>query len=136
MDEELVTVARFSTPQEAHLAKAQLAANDIDALILDEHTVGANWLFSNAVGGVRVQVAASEVERALEILDAEDVLDESGPVDEGSGWGACPACGSERSEFFSEKKKVSLLLLFLGIPLLFQKKKLKCQDCGNVWNYN
>src|ERR1051326_1527766 len=40
---ELVTIATFSTPYEAQLAKSLLEASSISAFIADEYTIGINW---------------------------------------------------------------------------------------------
>ncbi|MGJ3255801.1 MAG: DUF2007 domain-containing protein [Alcanivorax sp.] len=47
----MITVARFSMPDEAHIAKSRLESEGIPAFVADEHTVGMNWLYSNAMGG-------------------------------------------------------------------------------------
>ena len=48
----MITVARFSFPHEAYIAKASLEAAGIDSFIADEHTINMQWLYSNAMGGV------------------------------------------------------------------------------------
>jgi hypothetical protein len=68
MEEKLVTVAVFQTPYEAGLAKAKLEASGIPAFVADEFTIGSNPLYSNALGGVKVQVPASCAEEASELL--------------------------------------------------------------------
>lgn len=53
----MIVVARFSFPHEAHIAKASLDSAGIKCHIADEHTVNTQWLYSNAMGGVRLMVA-------------------------------------------------------------------------------
>ena len=53
----LVTVARFTDPPAAHVTRALLEANGIDAYLRNEFYVGMDWLHSQAVGGVELQVA-------------------------------------------------------------------------------
>jgi hypothetical protein len=67
--DKLITVASTSHTYEAHLIKSKLESEGIPAFIKDEHVVTANWLYSLAVGGVKIQVAQRDVERAKEILD-------------------------------------------------------------------
>jgi hypothetical protein len=67
---DLVTVARFTEVWEAHILKSRLLADGLLASIADEHLVAMDWFYSNAIGGVRVQVPAVEAERARAILDA------------------------------------------------------------------
>ena len=73
MREKLVTVSTFDMPTEAHLAKGLLEANGLTAFLADELTVGVAWHLSNAVGGIKLQVAESDVERAAGILMAREV---------------------------------------------------------------
>ena len=68
MPDQLVTIGSYSTAYEASLVRAELEAFDIDATLADENAIGVNWLWSNALGGVKVQVPESEVEAALGIL--------------------------------------------------------------------
>jgi tetratricopeptide (TPR) repeat protein len=72
---ELVTIAAFSFPAQAHVVKGRLEAEGIRAFVVDEELVTANWLYSGAVGGVKVKVREGDVERALDILGME-ALDE------------------------------------------------------------
>ncbi|MBE8190330.1 MAG: DUF2007 domain-containing protein [Candidatus Thioglobus sp.] len=74
----LVTVASFSFAHEAYIALAKLDSEGIPVVLADEHTINMQWLYSNALGGVKVQVPPSCVQQALEILaeDNSDLLPE------------------------------------------------------------
>jgi hypothetical protein len=65
-----VTVARFMVPTQAHIVRGRLEAEGIPALIADGNFVQNNELLSTAVGGVRLQVPATLVGQANEILAA------------------------------------------------------------------
>ena len=62
----MVTVARFQTPEEAHLFRSFLGSRGIQAEVFDEHVVQLFWHYSNAIGGVRVVVAAEDEMDAAE----------------------------------------------------------------------
>lgn len=62
------TVATFSFPHEAHIVRAMLEAEGIPAIVADEHTINMDWLYSNALGGVKVQVPEAMLADAAEIL--------------------------------------------------------------------
>ena len=133
--EKLVTVASFSAAYEAHLAKGLLESNGIAAFVADDHFVSTYWFLSNAVGGVKVQVAETDVEEALRVLDRRS---EPGDVDPklDEGWGNCPICGSGDVRYFTAGKASALLTWFIvSIPLLFPSKKLFCLSCHSVWDY-
>ena len=64
------TVAHYTDPIEAHLARGLLQSEGIDAHLGDEHLAVANWEWRLAVGGVKVRVADRDVARARAILAA------------------------------------------------------------------
>lgn len=75
----MITVARFQTPEEAHLFRSFLESREIPAHIFDEHVVQLFWHYSNAIGGVRVVVSAEHTEAAaLALTEYRDAI-RSGP---------------------------------------------------------
>jgi len=68
MPQKLITIANFTLPVEANLAKAKLKSEGIQSFILDEHTVGMDFAYSRALGGVKLQVRTADARRATEIL--------------------------------------------------------------------
>ena len=46
-----------------------LGSTTVKAVVVDEHTVGVNWLYSDAVGGVKVAVRPEDEQRALQFLE-------------------------------------------------------------------
>lgn len=64
----MVVVATFSKPEEAHLLRMRLEAGGIQAFLRDENTIQVDWLYSNALGGVRVEVAEEDVAATRELL--------------------------------------------------------------------
>ena len=62
------TIANFGTLMEAELLKLKLASCEIDAFIPDELTAGvAPHIFATR-SGIRVQVADTDFENALELI--------------------------------------------------------------------
>lgn len=127
----LVTISRYSMPYEAHIAKSRLDSEGIPAFIADEHTISMQWLYSNALGGVKLQVPESYAETALDILleNREQALVDDQGVDQD----ACPFCGSEDTEFYQLGRRWAFLV-FIGIqfPLFPVKNGIKCKACGKV----
>lgn len=72
------TIARYALTYEAHLARARLESEGIEALIADEHTMALQSLYADALGGARLQVRDEDADRAQAILDE----DRSGLLDE------------------------------------------------------
>jgi len=61
------TVATFTKVEDAHVLRAQLEGSGIEAFVTDEHIVQQDWLLSNAVGGVKVNVADDDFLEAREL---------------------------------------------------------------------
>ena len=66
---EPVVVATFSLPTEAEMARELLETNGIAARLRDQGFIGIYPWMSNALGGVKLVVAAEEAELAREILE-------------------------------------------------------------------
>ena len=125
----LTTIASFSFPHEAQIAKTSLDAAGIPAFIADEHTINMQWLYSNALGGVKLQVPLQVAEKAMELL-AQDL---SALVDEECGKIeiTCEKCGSSNTEPYTKGKKPAFIIwLLLGFPLFFYQHGVKCKAWG------
>jgi len=66
----LVTVGRYSTPWEAHLARTLLESEGIDACVLEERLPPVSLLTNTPLALNRVEVHPADAERALALLDA------------------------------------------------------------------
>ena len=129
MTEKPVTIGSYSTPFEANMVKSQLDSAGIPTFIADEYTIGMNWLYSNALGGVKVQVSESLASEAQQILATAT---ESSAKCE-SGEESCPECGSKNTEDFLDKRSTFPAWVLLGLPLLLPTEKKRCNDCGHRW---
>ena len=70
MDEDLVTVHNANWIHDALFVKSVLEGDGIDAFVPDEHTLSVDPALGAALGGVRVQVRASDAERARHVIAA------------------------------------------------------------------
>ena len=73
----LITVGRFTTPWEAHLARTLLESEGIDACVLEERLPAVSLLTGEPVAMSRVEVHPEDAARALEILAEVEELDEA-----------------------------------------------------------
>ena len=93
----LVTLRSYRDPIDAELARSQLESAGIAAFLLDRHLASIQWLYSNAIGGVKLQVEESDLEAAREVLadrregDLVEIPESELPPSEGD---ACPRCDS------------------------------------------
>lgn len=131
MPDRLVTIGAYSTPFEASLVRGRLEAFDIDATLVDAETVSVNWLWSNLLGGIKVQVPESDVEEALHLLSSE--WSDEPDLQDAAETAICPNCGSPATEYLLDKRGSFLTLLLLGFPLLPAVSKRECADCGHRW---
>ncbi|MCG2635315.1 MAG: DUF2007 domain-containing protein [Gammaproteobacteria bacterium] len=123
-----VTVARFSFPHEAHIARAQLEAAEIPAVIADEHTIGMDWLYSNALGGVRVQVPEAYAVAAMALLAEE--LSAAVVAEQGEDALLCPVCGSGETEFVVKGQRMAYIMMALTLGFWPIRRQIKCDRCG------
>lgn len=93
------------------------------------------WIYTLALGGVRLEVPDDRLEEARALLAGSDARIE-GKV-EGASDDVCPKCGSEDVDYKRLDRRVrgtSMLLVWLGIPLLMWSKRFRCGKCGHRWN--
>lgn len=91
MPGNLKTLATFATPIEADMVRNQLEASGVQAFLADDQTVGWLWHLGAPLG-VKVQVAESDLPRALKIL--EDLRRPQAEDRPSQAW-PCPKCGAE-----------------------------------------
>ena len=128
----LVTVRSFRDPIDAELAKSLLESQGIRAFVFDQYFTGINWLYSLALGGVKVKVDEGDLESAREALrsseDAElDAAPESDDAD------VCPACGSREIEAAPIQRVSKFASLWIGLPIPLGRGVDRCRSCGHTW---
>lgn len=78
----LVTVARFHTPWEAHLARTRLESEGVEACVLEERLPVVNLLSGELPALNRVAVSGADAERAFAVLaELEDLAAAGQPAD-------------------------------------------------------
>lgn len=127
-----IVVRTYSHAMEAQMAMGALQAAGIEARIADEHLVTQDWLLSNVVGGVRLQVPADQADDAREVIGE---IDAPPPADAPL---VCPNCESTHTEYTPPtglKKAILILLTVLtgGLVLLMRPAYKRCLDCGARW---
>ncbi len=128
---QMVTIAKFRDLPEALLAQGNLNSAGIEAVLLDDNLIRLDWLWSNAVGGIKLQV------RAEDAAEATDVLNQPIPEEfeiEGVGdyrQPECPKCKSLDVTFQEIYKPVAYASLWVPLPV--QRKGWKCRACGHEW---
>lgn len=130
MKPKLVTIASYRETHQAYLIKGQLEAEGIPAVIADDNLISINWMYSQAIGGVKVQVPENMIDRAQEIIASYQVTEN---ITEDINKDICPKCSSDsispnRFSFWS-----LIPSLYFLVPVFFRKHKWVCNNCGFKW---
>jgi len=131
---DFVTLKVFDNPMEAHLLKSKLESEGIPCFLQDENIVTLNPLYNYAVGGIKLNIPASEITHAQQVLQEIEEHPNLNEVDEVVH---CPQCGSTQlyTNFKSMKGTkgfISAIVSFLaGVFPIYYKNVYKCKDCGH-----
>ncbi len=140
------TILTFTYPHEAHMAKGYLESEGIKTIIRDEMTAQVNNFYSNAIGGVKLQVKESDYENGLlklqkgGYINSDDKKDEINieivHLDKTINKKRCPFCQSEN---ISKKKEPNILtvIVYFIFSIIFPifKRSYICFDCNKAWKY-
>jgi hypothetical protein len=75
--DNFVTIKTFTYATEVAVIRGRLESEGIECFAQDELTVQANPFYSNAIGGVKLQVKQSDLRKAIEILEEGGYLKEA-----------------------------------------------------------
>jgi hypothetical protein len=68
---KLVTVRSFRDMPEALLAQSVLESAGIDCALADANLIRTDWLWSNLLGGIKLQVMEEDLDAAINLLDQD-----------------------------------------------------------------
>lgn len=143
--DNLRTLIAFTLPQDAHLAKGFLASEGIETIIKDELTAQVNNFYSNAIGGVKLQVKESDYENGLLILKkggyihseiTEETKIEIVRLDKTTNKKICPFCQSNNIGKKKEPNILTVIIYFIfSFILPIFKRSYICFDCNKAWKF-
>jgi hypothetical protein len=128
-----VTIGSYSTAFEADIVRAGLEAFEIHASLVDAEIIRLNWLWSNVLGGVKVQVPEAEAAEAHRILELELGYEEDSQASDQVVVDSCPRCGSLHTDYYLDKRVAFLTWLVFNIPLFPALSRRSCGQCGWKW---
>jgi hypothetical protein len=130
----LVTIRRYRDLSEAIVARAVLESAGIFCFLKDENLVRLDWQVSNFIGGIRLQVAAPDVEAAEAILSQPVPSEFSIPDQPGFQQPRCPRCTSTDITWERQGRKAALASLYLfSLPLPRGSESWHCNSCDLRW---
>jgi len=132
----LVTLCSYRDPIDAELAKTRLDDAGIPAVLLDQFLPSIQWLYSFAIGGVKLKVDEADLEAAIAVL-AEDRAADLKEISERQGSptdrDACPECGSTNFRTSRVRRTSAALSLATSLPLIAWRRRWVCTSCGHSW---
>ena len=131
---QLVTIRRYRDLTEAQIAQSLLESEGIQSWIQNENLVRVDWMYSNAVGGIRLQIAQEDESRAQETLDGQTpptiVFDEKSEFVQPT----CPTCGSrDISSLGSVLYPIFASATIEPVPLPADGDSWHCNTCDATW---
>jgi hypothetical protein len=133
---KVVTIRQYRDQAEASMARSVLDSAGIPCFLRDENTIRFDWLWSNLMGGIRLQVAEEDVAAAEAVL-AEPIPSQIAVEGEADYvQPQCPKCGSLDTSFNNLDAKVgatSILILGFPLPSPVDKDYWHCHNCGCNW---
>ncbi len=123
MKDTFATIATFEFSADVVIIKGRLESEGIQVFLTDENTINSDPAISAALGGVKLQVYATDRERAMAIYEevrAYALGDDGLPI-------TCPNCKAQKSEVYYERKG-----LFYKLFPFFEIRKFKCLNCGMI----
>jgi len=123
----MITLTTVTYMHEADLLCMKLQASGIKTFIPDQNTTLIQPFYSNALGGVRIQIDENDLARACEVLKNDLPQANKGMFE-------CPKCKSDSVAYEKISRRFAFLcLLLIGLPLLWFKREFKCNACGHTW---
>ncbi|MFI5138163.1 MAG: DUF2007 domain-containing protein [Sphingobacteriales bacterium] len=136
MEDKIITFESYYDPMLAHIVRTRLEANGISCFIADENTIGANPLYNQAVGGIKIKIFEHDLERCREILAAEGDLHENDHFEinnETNTYVVCPYCASTNVSNIAEDKEKGdwpVLNSIINLANPFQAQmNWRCNNC-------
>lgn len=134
----MVTLKVFDNAIDAHILRTKLESEGIPCYIFDENITSLNPLLTVAVGGIKLNVAAEDFEKAYEIMNISEMAE---LTDDDSEIIRCPKCGSTRIDNNYNKPDglksiLASIFSFLTFTFpVFLKKSYRCKDCDEAFPY-
>lgn len=125
MNNHFAVLAVFEYSSEAQITKSKLDSENINTMLVDERTIDTDPLLSQAIGGVKLFVHKSDLDRAKVIYNNIRAYRK----DKNGHDIYCPKCQSTRILMAPPIKGNIFFMLF---PF-FEKSKHICNNCQTIF---
>lgn len=131
--QKIITVRQYRELADALAARGALESAGIACFLRDENVVRMDWVWSNLLGGIRLQVREEDRDSAIAILSEpipESIhTDGETPFDQPR----CPRCGSLNIHYEAIHKRAGMASIILFVPIPIPKRTWHCDDCDAQW---
>jgi hypothetical protein len=111
-----------------------LESAGIQAFLADDILIRLHWLWSNALGGIKLWVRGNEGVEARELLEAgipgTFEVEGLGEYEQPQ----CPNCESLDVSFEELDRKIAHTGLLVSLPIPAVKHGWSCHSCGHTWD--
>ena len=132
-DGRIITFESYYDPMLAHIIRTRLEANGIKCFIADENTLGANPLYNQAIGGVKLKIFEQDMEKCREILANKGDLHDKDHFEideENNTYVVCPYCASTNiKNIISDEDKGALDTLLNLVSPFYTQNNWRCNNC-------
>jgi predicted RNA-binding Zn-ribbon protein involved in translation (DUF1610 family) len=130
---EPVVIRQFRDLPEAMIAQSLLDSAGIENFLSDENVVRMDWLWSNAIGGVKLLVRKHDAEEAERLLSEKRPAQFEIPDSETYVQPTCPKCGSMEVTYDGLDRPLSYATVAVGVPIPVKNAGWRCASCKNRW---
>ncbi|MFS4417110.1 hypothetical protein [Maribacter sp. 2307ULW6-5] len=121
-----ITLATYTFPHQVLVDRSKLEAFGIACTVKDGLTIQVHNFYSNALGGIKLQVHPKDYERAREVLSDHPDISAEYP----DAKLKCPRCASGNVDGVGLNGKIALIILMVtGLPIPVFSKKYHCFEC-------
>ena len=129
----LVVVRQFVDVPSALLAKSVLDSAEVDCFLADANTVRMDWLYSNAIGGVKLVVREEDVESVNQLLEQSPVNEFDVPDVGHFEQPRCPRCNSAEASYQGLQRNLAYGTIAVGLPIPIAHTAWHCAACNYAW---
>ena len=127
---EFVILKSFTNYVDAHIILGRMKNEGIDCWLKNENTTTIMPIWTTALGGIQLMVAADQQKEATYILNTIE--------EERRKQISCPRCNSQNVEYINTMRKpvnwLSAAVSFLlGDYAMMPEQRYHCFACGNEW---
>lgn len=130
---KIITVRQYRELADALVARGALESAGIVCYLRDENVVRMDWVWSNLLGGIRLQVREEDRDSAKAILS--EPIPEMIQTDGETPFAQplCPRCGSLNIHYEAIHKRAGMASIILFVPIPIPKRTWHCNDCDAQW---